>query len=122
MKKASEEFSNNTLAFKQVLKLLDYQLKSIKESGANSTLISVYSSLLKHLRTWNNDQIGVTLKRQNTSRKQENISNEFDEHLPKLNLDEIGTLVQSENSTRKYLEKIAIARFGMTRGELSRIP
>lgn len=122
MKKAAKEFSNNTLAFKQVLKLLDYQLKSIEEIEADSTLISVYKSLLKHLRTLNGNQIDAILEAQRTSQKQESKNDETDEELLKLSLDDIEAIVQSEDSTRKHLEKIATARFGMTKGELSSIP
>lgn len=121
MKKASKESSNNTLAFKQVLKLLDYQLKSIEEIEANSTVISVYRRLLEYLGTLNNKQINAVLKTQHTLQKHETKSDDFDEQLLKLNLDEIGAVVQSKDSTRKFLEKIASARFGMTRGEISRI-
>jgi pyruvate formate-lyase activating enzyme-like uncharacterized protein len=122
MKKASDEFSNNSLAFKQVLKLLDYQLKSIEKIGANPNLISVYRRLLKHLRTLKSNQIDAILETRATSREQQRESDESDEQLLKLNLDEIRVLVQSEDASRKYLEKIATTRFGMTKGELSSIP
>src|SRR5437868_6689117 len=121
MKKASKKSSNNTLAFKQVLKLLDYQLKSIEEIGADTTVLSVYRCLVKYLGTLNNKELDTILEPQQISQKHEAKNDEFDDQLLKLNLDEIGTIVQSKDSTRKHLEKIATARFGMTRGEISRI-
>lgn len=121
MKKAFKESSNNTLAFKQVLKLLNYQLNSIEEIGADPAVISVYRCLVRHLGTLNNKELDTILETQHPLQKHEAKSNDFDEQLFKLNLDEIGTIVQSKDSTRKHLEKIATVRFGMTRGEISRI-
>lgn len=122
MTTASEEFSNNTLAFKQILKLLDYQLKSLEKVEANANIISVYRKLLKHLRSLKSTQIEAILLSQSASQKQEESSVESDEQILKLNFDALKNIIQSEDSTRKYIEKLSTVRFGMTKSELSRIP
>jgi hypothetical protein len=121
MKKAAKDFSENRLAFRRVLKLLDNQLKSIEAVEANPAVISAYKHLLKHLRALNDNQIDTILKSRGIPEKHDTNSDEFGEQLSKLNLDEIAKMVQSQDSSRKYLEKIATTRFGMTRGEISRI-
>lgn len=121
MKKVVKDFSDDRLAFRQVLKLLDNQLKSIEEVEANPALITVYKRLLKHLRALNDNQIDTILEGRRISEKHDIDNDEFNEQLLKLNLDEIANVIQSQDSSRKYLEKIAATRFGMTRGEISRI-
>ena len=121
MKKVSENSSNKLFAFKQVLKLFEYQLKGIEKIGVNSNIISVYGALLKYLRTLKSEQITAILDKNQDSQQKKDNSDKYDEQLFNLNLDEIKAKVESEDSTRKNFQKIASTRFGMTRGEISSI-
>lgn len=119
----SKGMSYNSV-FKQLIQILDLNYKSLEKANSGTNLLQVYSNLLSFLKTRNETEIlQIISTNHNKQRiKQKAGEDQFDDHrLSSIGLNEVEKIIDSEEVTKKTIERIAIVRFNMTKGEVSSI-
>jgi hypothetical protein len=113
--------ANNSLDKKEsaaLLNVLTAHFKALVSAGSDEAVLKQYSSLLRFLRSRNNDfleSLGRSSRPQHSSQRLPTLS---ERELLKASLDDIEKLVNDEATSRSNLEYIAIQRFSVPRGSM----
>ncbi|MFA4902562.1 MAG: hypothetical protein WC600_07430 [Desulfobaccales bacterium] len=124
MKNSTAETSScDHSAFKKLLKILKLNFEYLERANADQNLLAVYGTLLEYLGNIKyQDLINFLSRKQDRTLFGQQLRTELSEQeISRLSLDDINSIIHDRENTRKDLERIAILRFGMTKGETSKI-
>jgi hypothetical protein len=114
MNKLNDKSSHNSLLFKQVLKMLEYNFKSLETINTDPKLMEVCKQLLVYLHTFKYEEdilerlsINKVVKRQPRQPCQQKIQQLSEQQVMALSLEDVEKIIHDENNTRKYIEWVA---------------
>ena len=108
--------------FKDLLSLHDRTLKYLESNKSDSVLIRDYKCLQSYLRNLSDDEIFTILTpkaKKALSTRTQPISELEDCQIENLTVEQVEEELLKDKVTRKYLERIAIVRFGASKGGVS---
>lgn len=111
--------------FKEVLALHDRTLRYLESNRIDGTLLKNYKKLQSYLLNISEDDICKILeaKPKRLPSKEIISINELEDHeIEQLTAEQVKEEILKDKASRKYLERIAIIRFGVTKGGASSIP
>lgn len=122
--KKMESDSRKKTAFKQLINVLEYNLKAFKSADSSKTVVELYDQLIKHLKSINYNDFQKILNSKDSVKalpKKKSRDIITDEEAFNLTNNEIMKIVSNKETTRKTIEKIAMIKFGMRESELKSI-
>nr|WP_312969958.1 hypothetical protein [Pseudomonas sp.] len=105
---------------KDVVHLLEKNLKYLESVGVDPSLIGDYKRTIAHLKSRTLVEVMHILATSRKDFESKLRSENFDERkFESMSLEEVSDKLSSPKTTRAVMERIAISRFGMTKGGLS---
>lgn len=106
--------------YRDVLKILARQFAILEAANADAELVECYRSILRHLATQKEPAIDAILARNATGMRSHGThdAREFAD----MPLSEVAAVLARPGVPRRTLEELALHRFALTRGEISKIP
>lgn len=107
--------------FSEIISILEKNLKYIDSLGMGEETVRDYRKVILYLKSRPLDEIGHILGKhpvkKKAAKKTEPEKNE--EELANMTIEQVRRVLISPNTSRSCLERLASARFGVTRGALS---
>jgi hypothetical protein len=115
-----ESFSRHNQVIKDLLKILSLHYNMLVSSGSNKEILRTYKILIQYLKTASKKDLDRIFSTPEAfSSELATLKDEHsDSEISMLSLDDITNLLDDEKTSRKYLERIAIHRFGVPRGSM----
>jgi hypothetical protein len=118
--KSRDVRSSAEAEFEKLLDVLTRTGKYLEGIGIDASILSSYKHLLRYLRTRPESELSEIVGPSGGSKR--TIKDQFepsDEEIRVMSFDAILDLASNKDIPRRTIEKIAVIRFGMTRGGLS---
>lgn len=108
-------------SFSEVIALLEKNLRYVEALGMDDATLHSYRKILSHLRSQSHEEIGRILGGRSSAKKQQRDTDPdlTDEQLSRLKGGQIKRHLDAQKVSRAFLERLAAARFGVTKGALS---
>ena len=116
------EMSDAIRKYREVVSLHEKTLKYFRRIDLNPELLQIYMAQLHHLRTRTDEQVLVILGFKSKPRAPKRTVTEVDlsdDVIERLNLDQVLDQINAKSTSRGLLERIAVVRFGVTKGAMS---